>query len=33
MIASGFATILVSTLVFQVITVFAMHVEKSHSAQ
>ena len=33
MIASGFATILVSTLVFQVITVFALHVEKSHTAQ
>ena len=33
MIATGFASILVATLVFQVISVFAVHVEKSHSAQ
>ena len=33
MISTGFAGILISTLVFQVIAVFAMHVEKSHSGQ
>ena len=32
-ISTGFAGILISTLVFQVISVFAMHVEKSHSGQ
>lgn len=32
-IGNGFAVILISTLVFQVISVFAMHVEKSHSGQ
>jgi hypothetical protein len=32
-IGTGFATILISTLLFQVISVFALHVEKSHSAQ
>jgi len=32
-IATGFAGLLFSTLVFQVITVFAAHVERSHSRQ
>jgi hypothetical protein len=32
-IGNGFAVILISTLLFQVISVFALHVEKSHSAQ
>ena len=33
MIATGFAAILVSSLLFQVITLFAVHVEKSHAGR
>jgi len=31
-IATGFAGLLISTLLYQVISVFAAHVERSHSA-
>jgi hypothetical protein len=33
MVATGFAAILVSSLLFQVITLFAVHVEKSHAGR
>jgi hypothetical protein len=32
-IAAGFAGLLISSLVFQVINLFALHVEKSHAAK
>jgi len=32
-IATGFAGLLFSTLIFQVISLFAVHVERSHSAE
>jgi hypothetical protein len=33
MIATGFAAFLVSSLLFQVVTLFAVHVEKSHAGR